>query len=112
MNNGTTKGCDPEVFATLTSTPSIKDVFQLHKNLRPDGDVNNVEATFIANLEKTCDGNLIHMAVSQDGKQYVVSIPATKFERTYATKRLGNSRWLPRATWGRLLESNQSPVAP
>jgi competence protein ComEC len=86
MNNGTVKGCEPEVFSTLKSTPTIKAIFQLHKNLRPDGDVNNTEAQFIANAERQCKGNLIHMAVSADAKQYVVSIPSTGFEQTYATK--------------------------
>jgi len=86
MNNGTVKGCEPEVFATLKSTPTIKAIFQLHKNLRPDGDVNNTEAQFIANTERKCEGNPIHMAVSADAKQYVVSIPATGFEQTYQTK--------------------------
>jgi beta-lactamase superfamily II metal-dependent hydrolase len=89
MNNGTVKGCEPEVFATLKSTPSIKAIFQLHKNLRPDGEVNNVEAKFIANTEKDCAGNLVHMAVSADAKHYVVSIPETKFEQTYDTKTSG-----------------------
>jgi hypothetical protein len=89
MNNGTIKGGEPEVFATLKSTPSIKAVFQLHKNLRPDGDVNNVEAKFIANTEKDCVGNLVHLAVSPDAKQYVVSIPASGFEQTYDTKTPG-----------------------
>ena len=86
MNNGTVKGCEPEVFATLKSTPTIKAIFQLHKNLRPDGDVNNTEAQYIANTERRCEGNPIHMAVSADAKQYVVSIPATGFEQTYQTK--------------------------
>jgi competence protein ComEC len=89
MNNGTTKGCEPEVCATLKSTPAIKAVFQLHKNLRSDGDVNNTEPQFIANVEKTCSGNLVHMAVSPDGKNYTVSIPATKFEQKYETKPTG-----------------------
>jgi competence protein ComEC len=89
MNNGTFKGCEPEVFATLKSTPSIKAIYQLHKNLRPDGDVNNTEPQFIANLEKNCAGNPIHLAVSADARRYVVSIPATKFEQAYDTKASG-----------------------
>jgi competence protein ComEC len=86
MNNGTIKGCEPEVFATLKSTPSIKAIWQLHKNLRPDGETNNVEPKFIANLEKDCKGNFVHLAVSPDAKEYTVSIPATKFEQKYETK--------------------------
>ena len=86
MNNGTVKGCEPEVFVTLKSTPSIKAIFQLHKNLRPDGNVNNVAPDFIANQDRKCEGNLIHLAVSADAKQYTVSIPATKFEQSYPTK--------------------------
>jgi competence protein ComEC len=86
MNNGTIKGCEPEVCATLKSTPSIKAIFQLHKNLRPDGDVNNVEEKFIANLDKNCAGNLVHLAVRPDARQYVVSIPATKFEQSFETR--------------------------
>ena len=89
MNNGTFKGCEPEVFATLKSAPTIKAIFQLHKNLRPDGDVNNTDPKFIANVERNCQGNPIHLAVSSDARQYVVSIPATKFEQTYETKTTG-----------------------
>src|SRR5262249_20247126 len=95
MNNGTVKGCDPEVFSTLKSTASIKNVFQLHKNLRPDGDVNNVDPKFIANLDKNCAGNLVHLAVSPDARQYVVSIPATKFEQAYETKAIGKTSARP-----------------
>ncbi len=86
MNNGTIKGCEPEVFATLKSTPSIKAIFQLHKNLRPDGEVNNTDPQFIANTEKNCQGNFVHMAVSADTKKYTVSIPATNFEQSYETR--------------------------
>jgi beta-lactamase superfamily II metal-dependent hydrolase len=83
MNNGSTKGCEPEVFATLKSTESIQAIFQLHKNLRPDGDVNNTSAEYIANAEKECSGNYIKLSVAADGMSYMVSIPATKFEKTY-----------------------------
>src|SRR5262249_40251450 len=56
MNNGTTKGCMPEVCATLKSTPSVKSIFQLHKNLREDGATNNTDEKHIANLTKDCLG--------------------------------------------------------
>jgi competence protein ComEC len=33
MNNGTRKGCLPEVFETLTSTKSLEAIYQVHKNI-------------------------------------------------------------------------------
>jgi hypothetical protein len=86
MNNGATKGAAAEVFTTLRSTPSIKRIWQLHKNTRADGNVNNVEEKYIANIPANCEGNRVHMSVSVDAKSYTVSIPATKVEETYATK--------------------------
>lgn len=85
MNNGVTKGCTPEVFANLTGTPSIKAIYQVHKNLRPDGATNNVADQFIANLKKDCDGHHLHLSVAPDGKSYRVSVPSRKHTRTYAT---------------------------
>jgi competence protein ComEC len=86
MNNGVTKGCLPEVFTTLSETSSLEAVYQVHKNLRPDGDVNNVPDEYIANLPEKCDGNIIQLAVSPDGKKYSVTIPANGHSRTYQTK--------------------------
>src|SRR4029078_10409229 len=63
MNNGTTKGCLPEVFATLKDTKSLEAVYQLHKNLRPDGATNNVPDEYIANQEKECQGNYVKLSV-------------------------------------------------
>ncbi len=86
MNNGVTKGCLPEVFATLQDTQSLEGIYQVHKNLRPDGATNNVADEFIANKEMNCQGNYIKLSVAADGKSYTVSIPATKHERTYQTR--------------------------
>lgn len=86
MNNGTTKGCMPEVFATLKETKSIAAVYQVHKNLRPDGETNNVPDEYIANHEKECKGNYIKLSVAPDGKSYKVSIPAGGHEREYKTR--------------------------
>ncbi len=86
MNNGTTKGCAPEVFANLQETKSIQQVYQVHKNLRPDGEKNNVADEFIANKEKACAGNHIRLSVAADTKSYTVSIPANKHEKTFQTR--------------------------
>ena len=85
MNNGVTKGCLPEVFATLKDTASLEGIYQVHKNLRPDGATNNVADEFIANKEKDCQGNYIKLSVAADGRSYTVSIPTTKHEKTYQT---------------------------
>lgn len=86
MNNGTTKGCGPETFATLKSTSSIKAMYQMHRNLRPDGNENNTANDHIANLEKDCEANYIKMSVAPDGKSYTVTIPANGHKHTYQTK--------------------------
>jgi beta-lactamase superfamily II metal-dependent hydrolase len=86
MNNGATKGCEPEVFTTLKSTETIQAIFQLHKNLRRDGDVNNTSDEHIANMERNCSGNYIKLSVAPDGTTYTVSIPATKVEKQFHTR--------------------------
>jgi beta-lactamase superfamily II metal-dependent hydrolase len=85
MSNGTNKGCGPETFATLKSTPSIQAMYQIHRNLREDSE-NNTADECIANLEAKCAGNYIKLSVAPDGKSYTISIPATGHTRTFKTK--------------------------
>jgi len=75
MSNGTTKGCGAETFKTLKNAPSIKAIYQIHRNLRADLQ-NNTAAENIANLEKNCEANLIKVTVAPGGENYTVSIPA------------------------------------
>ena len=88
MNNGHTKGCAPEVFANLKATKSLEQIYQVHKNLRPDGSVNNVDDEFIANHHAAdeCDGHYIKLSVAADGKSYTVAIPANGHEARYQVK--------------------------
>ncbi len=86
MNNGVTKGCQPETFQALKNCSSIQAIYQGHKNLRPDGSANNAPDEFIANLEKECQGNYIKLSVDPDGRTYTVSIPAKGHERRYEVK--------------------------
>ena len=86
MNNGVTKGCAPEVFATLTGTPSIKAMYQVHKNMRPDGRVNNAPDEYIANRKaEECEANFIKLSVAPNGKSYDVMIPVNDHKATYKT---------------------------
>jgi hypothetical protein len=86
MNNGVTKGCEPEVFANLKETWSLQAIYQVHKNERPDGQVNNVADEYIANRERECQAHYIKLAVAPNGKRFTVSIPGHGHERAYETK--------------------------
>jgi hypothetical protein len=86
MVNGTTKGCGPETFDLLSHLPAIQAIYQVHKNLRPDGNVNNTPDEYIANLEKDCAANFVKCAVARDGRIYTLSIPAKGRSRTFKTK--------------------------
>ncbi|MEM7478133.1 MAG: MBL fold metallo-hydrolase [Planctomycetota bacterium] len=87
MNNGEKKGCLPEVYANLKSTDSLKAIFQMHKNLRPDGSVNNVEDKYIANHAPSaqCKGHPIVLEVNKDASSYSVSLLATGFSQQFKT---------------------------
>ncbi|MBI1177418.1 MBL fold metallo-hydrolase [bacterium] len=84
MSNGTQKGCGAQTFATLKATPSIKAMFQIHKNLRQDSE-NNTADEYIANLEKDCAANYIKMTVAPDGESYTIAIPAKGHSREFKT---------------------------
>jgi hypothetical protein len=86
FNNGSTKGCEPMSFSVLKETPSVKAIYQVHKNLRPDGEKNNAPDEFIANHERECKGNHIKLSVAPDGKSYTVSVPSTGHERVYQVR--------------------------
>jgi competence protein ComEC len=84
MNNGPTKGTEAGTMASLKSVPSIQAMYQVHKNVRSDGE-NNTADECIANLEKNCSANYIKLSVEPDGSAYTVSIPATGHKRTFKT---------------------------
>ena len=86
MNNGTKKGCLPEVLANLKACESIEAMYQVHKNLRPDGSVNNAPDEYIANHKSKCDANYIKLSVTEDSREYTVSIPANSHARRFKTK--------------------------
>lgn len=89
MPNGTTKGCGPATFATLKSTPSVEAIYQLHRNLRPDGKENNTADEHIANEEADCAGHYVKLSVDPMGKTYTVSVPSKRHERTFQTRSKG-----------------------
>ncbi len=87
MNNGHAKGCLPDVFADLKGTSSIEAIYQVHKNLRPDGTVNNAPDEYIANYlaADKCEGHHIKLTVAANSQQYTVEIPSNQHAKVYAT---------------------------
>ena len=91
MNNGPKKGTSDGAMSALKGAGSIQAMYQVHENVRPDGDVNNVEdKTHIANhgnLGEECKAHHIKLSVAADGQAYTVEIPATGHSRTFSTTR-------------------------
>lgn len=82
MNNGETKGGDPETFATLHALPGLEGVWQLHRSANTGA--RNFGAEQIANLDADRDGGYwIKLTASDDGAFTVTNA------RTSLTKRYG-----------------------
>ncbi len=84
MNNGPKKGCEPETFVALKSTPSIQAMYQVHRNVRKEE--HNTNHELIANADEKCAAHYIKLTVDPSGKSYTVTIPATGHKRTFQTK--------------------------
>ncbi len=84
MNNGPKKGTGDATIAALKSSPGLQAMYQVHKNIRPDGQ--NTADEFIANRDEQCAAHFIKLSVAPDAKTYTVSIPATGHTRTFLTR--------------------------
>jgi hypothetical protein len=85
INNGATKGCDPRTLTTLEQLPSIKAVYQVHRNVRDDGSPNTDDAR-IANAQRDCKCAFIKLSVEPGGKRYTVHVPSTGHVETFETR--------------------------
>ena len=85
--NGDKKGCQPLAFLAVKNAPSIKAIYQVHKNMRKDVQ-NNTKDDMIANhtAQHECEGHPIMASVAADSKSYTVKVPSRKHERTFETK--------------------------
>lgn len=86
MNNGPKKGTGASTMAALKSSPGLKAMYQVHKNVRPDGAENNTTDELIANIEEQCQAHYIKLSVAPNGKTYTISIPASGHSRTFETR--------------------------
>jgi hypothetical protein len=83
FNNGPKKGCMPEVVQNLKALPSLKSIYQVHRNL------NNPEANapdeYCANNGEP-GGNYLKLSVAPDGSQYTFHVPSTSHRQTFKTR--------------------------
>ena len=89
MNNGPRKGTSQTAMDALKSTPTVQAMYQVHENVREDKQ-NNTATEMIANhgdLNDKCEGHYIRCKVSADGSKYTISVPSTKHERTFETRK-------------------------
>lgn len=81
MNNGAKKGGSPEAWQAVKQSPGLEDMWQLHFAVA-GGKENNVNDTFIANLEEQCAGNYLKVSVEQNGA-FTVSNSRNKYSKKY-----------------------------
>ena len=86
MNNGPRKGGHPNTVKTIRSTPSIKDLWQGHRNVGSTED-QNAPADFIANLEAQNDAaHMIRVSVDAAKKSFTVTNDRNNLTKTYSIK--------------------------
>jgi beta-lactamase superfamily II metal-dependent hydrolase len=85
MNNGAKKGGSAPTFKWLKETGSIKDVFQVHRNVAT-GPADNTAPELTANDDEKCEGLGIVVTVDPSGKSYTVEVPSKKTKKTYDVK--------------------------
>jgi beta-lactamase superfamily II metal-dependent hydrolase len=83
FNNGPHKGGALAVTTQLRSLPSLRAIYQVHRNL--DSAPANTPAPFIANTDET-GGKWLKLSVAGDGLSYTFTVPATSHSATYRTR--------------------------
>ena len=83
MNNGPRKGGTPATYESLTSVPSLVDLWQVHRSVASDAEHNPADA-FMANLGETdgCEGHWIKASVEPDGR-FTVTNSRNGFRKAY-----------------------------
>lgn len=85
IDNGAKKGGAPAVYKLLRQTPSIKDVYQLHRNVGTTL-ADNAPPELTANDDEACKGEWIRLRVDPPAKSYEVEVHGKGTKRTYAVK--------------------------
>jgi beta-lactamase superfamily II metal-dependent hydrolase/outer membrane protein assembly factor BamB len=86
MINGPRKGGHPDAVKWLRDTPSLKALYQLHRNVQTTAE-QNAPPEFIANLDEQPDAaNMITVAVDATKRAFTVTNGRTKESRSYQFK--------------------------
>jgi hypothetical protein len=85
IDNGAKKGGVAKTYHRLKEVSSIKDIFQLHRNIATSA-ADNAPPEFVANDDEKCSGENVALTVDPTGKSYTVEVPSKKTKRTYAVK--------------------------
>ena len=85
IDNGATKGGTPAVYKVLRQTPSVKDIYQLHRNVATK-QADNAPPELTANDEEACKGEWIRLRVDPRATSYTVEVHGKSTKRTYAVK--------------------------
>jgi competence protein ComEC len=85
VNNGARKGGKAEAYRRLRALGSIKDVFQVHRNVET-GAADNAPPPLVANDDEACQGHPVRLTVAPDAKAYTVEVAAKGTRRTYEVR--------------------------
>ena len=87
MCNGPTKGGALETLRTLKEIKSLKDMYQLHTNVKLGAEL-QAPPEFIANsgTTETCKGKWVKASVKGDGTSYTVQVGPDGVPASYATR--------------------------
>ncbi|MFO1000324.1 MAG: MBL fold metallo-hydrolase [Planctomycetaceae bacterium] len=87
MCNGPKKGGAEQTMKTLKEVQSLKDWYQLHRNVDLDPKL-QAPPEFIANTAQTadCKGQWVKASIAPDGKSYTVQIGPDGEQRRYMTR--------------------------
>ncbi len=86
MINGPRKGGHPDTIKWLRETPSLRALYQLHRNVQTTSE-QNAPSEFIANLDEQPDAaNMITVSVDSTTRAFTVTNGRTKESRSYQFK--------------------------
>jgi competence protein ComEC len=81
MNNGARKGADPKGWKTVSESPGLEDLWQLHFALA-NGKEGNVPDLRITNIDEHCAGLYLKVSAEENG-EFTVYNPRNKYSKTY-----------------------------